>query len=62
MEFPPPTERFRFRQLIDQNKIGEDQEFMYLDPIPCVVKSRGISKRGFIRSPFFHQWGRQKAN
>jgi DNA ligase-1 len=58
IEFPPPPDvRKAVWSIVDQGKIGEDKNFIYLDPqIRMKVKSRGWTKRGMIRIPVFESF------
>jgi DNA ligase 1 len=58
IEFPPPPDiRKAVWSIAEQGKIGEDKDFIYLDPqIRMKVKSRGWTKRGVIRLPVFQSF------
>ncbi|WP_066412807.1 ATP-dependent DNA ligase [Sutcliffiella cohnii] len=57
MEFVPPTERKAFYKIANQLKIGDDKEFVYLDPlIRCRVKYRNLTSYGKLRIPSFEEF------
>jgi DNA ligase-1 len=58
IEFPPPPYvRKAVWSIAEQGKIGEDKNYIYLDPqIRMKVKSRGWTKRGMIRLPVFQEF------
>jgi DNA ligase-1 len=58
IEFPPPPDvRKVVWSILDQGKIGEDKNFIYLYPqIQMKVKYRGWKKRGMIRIPVFESF------
>nr|WP_237446438.1 RNA ligase family protein [Shimazuella alba] len=58
VEFPfPPNERKALWGLVNQLKLEEDRNVIYLDPkLMIEVKSRGVTKNGYIRTPSFHRY------
>ncbi|MFC7442035.1 hypothetical protein [Laceyella putida] len=58
IEFPPPPDaRKAVWSIVNQAKVDEDKEFIYLKPaIRMKVKSRGLTKRGMIRLPIYHEF------
>jgi ATP-dependent DNA ligase len=58
VEFPfPPNERKALWGLVNQLKLEEDKNVIYLDPkLMIEVKSRGVTKNGYIRTPSFHRY------
>nr|WP_245596723.1 RNA ligase family protein [Shimazuella kribbensis] len=58
IEFPfPPKERRALWGLINQLKLDEDKNVIYLDSkLMIEVKSRGVTKNGYIRTPSFHRY------
>ncbi|MFC7442060.1 RNA ligase family protein [Laceyella putida] len=58
IEFPPPPDaRKAVWSIVNQAKVDEDKEFIYLEPaITMKVKSRGLTKRGMIRTPVFQSF------
>jgi DNA ligase-1 len=58
MEFPlPPDARKALWGILPMAKQKEDERFIYLKPeIRCQVKSRGLTKQGYIRIPVFQKF------
>jgi DNA ligase-1 len=58
IEFPfPPKERKALWGLIHLLKTKEDDKVIYLDPrLKIEVKSRGLTKNGYLRIPSFHKY------
>ncbi len=58
IEFPfPKKERKALWGLIHLLKIREDDKVIYLDPqLKIEVKSRGMTKNGYLRIPSFHKY------
>lgn len=54
LEFVPPNERKAFYTISKQLIQGEDENYIYLDPvIQCKVKYQCLSKKGLMRSASF---------
>ncbi|RXT03581.1 RNA ligase family protein [Ammoniphilus sp. CFH 90114] len=54
MELVPSNERKAFWEISKQLQIGEDKNWIYLDPIvKCKVKFQSYTKNGLMRSPSF---------
>lgn len=58
IEFPPPEHvRRAIRSILDHTMIGKDRSYIYLRPdIRMIVKSRGWTTHGMLRTPVFHSF------
>lgn len=57
MELPlPPNDRKALWSILSHAKIDEDEKWIHLNPIRCKVKSRGLTKQGYLRIPVFQEF------
>lgn len=57
LEFVPPNERKAFYHISKQLIVGEDKDYIHLDPlIQCEVKYQCLSNNGFMRSASFQRF------
>ncbi|MCM3619694.1 ATP-dependent DNA ligase [Sutcliffiella horikoshii] len=54
MEFVPPKEKQVLHS--DKRVRNEDHKYIYIEPVPCWVKYRNLTKNNMLRIPSFHSW------